>query len=98
MFEDEALQAMLRSQTVMTRAELDARNSSERPETFAEVVARKYNDPDVVFVTEKLPDLHMAFSDEIELEFDDMPGGKITAEEAKKRITEARAKLLQVSI
>ena len=80
----------------MSREELDARNNEERPETFEEVVAKLYNDPENIYYTELLPDLHFVYAEVIELDFNDMPGGKISAEDVKKKIAECRAKLIQV--
>ena len=93
---DEALAALRDRDRVMDREELDARNSDQRPETYEEVVARVYNDPDIVFYTEVLPDLHADFADCTSLEFAEMPGGNISAEDVKKKIGEARVNLMQV--
>ena len=80
----------------MDRDELDARRSDDRPETFKETVARLYNDADLHLETEALPDLHVSFNDPIVLSFDCMPGGAISAETIRARMSKARAKLLQV--
>jgi hypothetical protein len=95
--EDKALEAMKFKDSVMDKDELDARRSTDRPETFEEVVARLYNDASLHLETEPLPTLHTTFSETIELPFDSMPGGKITSETVKMRMSESRAKLLQVS-
>ena len=95
--EDEALKAMKFKDSVMDRDKLDARRSNDRPETFEEVVARLYNDPNLYLETKPLPNLHVSFTDPIPLPFDSMPGGMITAETMKGPMSEARAKLLQVS-
>jgi hypothetical protein len=81
---------------VLDREELDARNSDQQPETYDEVVARLYNDIDNVFFTESLPELHSDFAECMSLDFDDMPGGAITADDVKKKIGESRVKLMQV--
>lgn len=97
MCSDEALAALANQHKAKDREELGARNSQERPETHNEVVARVCKHNDVVFFTEESPDLHCFFGDMHDLDFQDMPGGEMTAEDAKKKIAEARAKLVQVS-
>lgn len=96
MVEDEAMVALRSRDDVMERDELDARNHINRPDTCDEVVARRHNDPDFVPSTVALPDLHEAFAEPILLPFNEMPGGALTASEVKKKITECRAKLMQV--
>jgi hypothetical protein len=75
---------------------LDARKHKERPTTFYEIVAEDFNDEDVVFYTECLPELHHVFAHEIELKFSKMPGGSITAEDVKIRFSSCRANLIHV--
>ena len=96
MFDDRAVISLKNSQQLKNREELDARNNEERPETFEEVVATLYNDPENVYYTELLPELHFVYADVMELDFTDMPGGKISAEDVKKKIAECRVKLIQV--
>jgi hypothetical protein len=60
-FAEETRDALMRLNDVMTRAELDARNSVERPENFFEAVARLFNDTNKIFVTDCVPDLHFHF-------------------------------------
>jgi hypothetical protein len=85
------------TKTVFEHDELDARNSDNRPETYEAVVARLYNDPDLDFYTESLPGLHDSFARPICLDYTLMPGGDISAEDVKKKVGDARAKLMQVS-
>ena len=73
---DEAKVSLAHWNRTLTREELDARNSSERPETYPEVVTRLWNDPNFVYTTEVLPELHELFSEAHELRFADMPGGR----------------------
>ena len=75
---------------------LTLETTRNRPETLWEVVTRLYNDNEVVITTPALPDLHEDFATVLKLKYEDMPGGHITVEEAKKRGTEAKAKLTQV--
>jgi hypothetical protein len=93
---DEAKVKLRQADTVMTRQELDARNSAVRPSTYYEKVAELYNS-DAIYITESLPDLHSTFADSTVLAFEDMPGGEITADEAKARLGDARAKMITVS-
>jgi hypothetical protein len=82
---DQARAAMAREQRTLTRVELDARNSDERPETADEVVARLFNDRTLVFWTPVCPNWHVDFSVSVELRAEDMAGGEITPEDVKKK-------------
>ena len=95
--DDRAIEALKVKNDCMDRDKLSARNHADRPETHDEVVARLYNDESFIPSTEALPDLHVTFSEEIELPFYTMPGGRITAELVKSKMSDARVKLLQVS-
>lgn len=96
--QDEAIEALKVRSDCLDKDELDAgQNHSDRPKTFEEIVADLYNDVSFVAITEALPDLHTDFAEPIALTFRDMPGGKITAETVKSRMSDARAKVLQVS-
>jgi hypothetical protein len=94
-FHEEVQPLLMSMNDVMDRSMLDARNSSARPETFFEAVARIFNDECVFFTTEILPDLHYSFAHPILLDLDDMPG-TVTPEEVKKRFADARAKLIKI--
>jgi hypothetical protein len=94
-FDDNARPLMLTKDDCMTRLELDGRNSSERPPSYYQVVADNYNS-DTVYVTKALPSLHDDFADQIVLRFQDLPGGSMTAEQVKNRLSDARAKLIPV--
>ena len=95
LFSEDARDALMNMNNVMTRPELDARNSAERPETLYEVVANLFNDPSNVYITEQVPDLHHVFAYPITLSFDDMPG-EVTPEEVKKRFANARAQMIKI--
>jgi len=97
MFEDRAKTALLITDRVKDRAELDAGVSTERPDTFEEAIASIYNDEAIVLTTDVLPNLHELFSDPMTLRFSERPGGESTAEEAKSRIGDAHAKIIQVT-
>jgi hypothetical protein len=94
-FDDNARPLMLTKDDCMTRLELDARNSSKRSPSYYQVVAENYNS-DTVYVTKALPSLHDDFADQIVLRFQDLPGGSMTAEQVKNRLSDARAKLIPV--
>lgn len=94
-FHEEVQPLLMSMNDVMDRSTLDARNSSARPETFFEAVARIFNDECVFFTTEILPDLHYSFAHPLLLDIDEMPG-PVTAEEVKKRFADARAKLIKI--
>lgn len=97
MVHDKALEAMKTKDRVFERDELDARNSEDRPETYEATVAKLYNDPDIEFYTEAMPALHEFYEESLYLDFNIMPGGEISAEDVKKKIGDAHAKLMQVS-
>jgi hypothetical protein len=81
---------------VMDKAQLSARNSDVRPQTYFELLAEKFNDPLITFTTESLPQLHMNFAEPIHINFKDMPG-KTNAEQMKRKVSGCRAALAQVS-
>ena len=80
----------------MARDELDARGHKDRPLAYDEIVVNLYNNETFVPVTEALPDMHNTFAQPMELPFAEMPGGKISSDAVKVRMSESRAKLLQV--
>ena len=97
MCEDECRSALAQWNRSMTREELDARNSAVRPMTHWQKVCDKHNDSDWVVIADPVPELHSDFEDSILLQLRDMPGGPLSsAEEARKKGAEARAKLMQV--
>jgi hypothetical protein len=95
LYHEKARPFFLTKDDVMDRSELDARNSDNRPPTVYEVVAELFNDPELVFELDPMPDLHHFFDRVYHLDFASMPG-PITAEEAKKRLADSRAKLLKL--
>jgi hypothetical protein len=97
MVHDDAMKLLPAKDLTYRRDELDAgANSNLRPMTYEAVVARVYNDPDIVFYTDINPELHVSYDESIELHFHSMPGGEIDGEDVKKKIGDARAKLMQV--
>jgi hypothetical protein len=96
MYDDRARPFFDSKDDVMTRTELDARNNEDRPPTVWEKIAELVNDQNHVYVLPARPELHQAFSSVLTLDYDDCCPGDLTADEAKKRIADARAKLMKV--
>jgi hypothetical protein len=94
---DEVRSALLCKDDTLPRQEMEARNHDERPLDFYELVTKYYNDDSIVITTAVLPELWYTWAYEHELYFHDMPGGEITPEDAKKRLSDCRAKLIYVS-
>jgi hypothetical protein len=94
--DDDVLELLKTSSDCMTRPELDARNSQERPPLYWQTIADKYNS-DEIYDSYALPEIHSRFAESIELKFSDMPGGAMTADDVKWRLGEARAKMIAVS-
>ncbi|CAB9501760.1 unknown protein [Seminavis robusta] len=92
---EEVRDLFVKSTQVHSRDELDARNSSERPETIWEAAARLYNDSDNVVLSSSLPDLHSAFAEVLDCSFEKMPG-LITPDEIKRRFGDSRARLIKM--
>jgi hypothetical protein len=95
--DDDVIVSLVRNMNVLTRAELDARNSEEKPPEYWVLIAEKFNDPNTVYVSYAVPELHSTFGQPITLTFENMPGGAITPDECKIRYGDARAKLISVS-
>jgi hypothetical protein len=91
--DDDARPYMLNKDDCMTRLELDGRNSEERPPTWFMKIAELYNS-NRVYVTAALPELDGVFTVPITLKFEEMAGGPITADIAKTRMDDARAKCI----
>ncbi|CAB9521596.1 unknown protein [Seminavis robusta] len=94
-FHDDNRELLMRTNKALTRDELDARNSDQRPVDYWEAVARIFNDDSYVFFSRMLPELHPTFADVIDLSFDKVPG-TISAQEARRRFSDCRAKLVKI--
>jgi hypothetical protein len=94
---DDEVKVLLRTnEGTMTHEELDARNSSERPPTCCwEKITELYNS-DKCYISYALPSLYISFGEPKVLLFNDMPGGPIIAEDAKTRLSDARAKVISI--
>ena len=97
MCDDRARSALSTRDDAWDRATLDARNNDDLLPNWCQVVAELCNNPEEVFTTESLPFLHTAFGEQIDLKFQDMPGGAIDAEDVKKRCADSRSSLITAS-
>ncbi|CAB9531585.1 unknown protein [Seminavis robusta] len=88
---DDVRKYLLEEGAVLDRPELDARNSDERPPTFWEALANKYNDDFWVATVEELPHLHRVFIIEQDIYQRDCPG-KVTADFIKRQWNQAKLK------
>jgi hypothetical protein len=93
MLDDNVREAFTKVHNVMSRSELDARNSSEKPKDFYELAADLYNDPDFNPVTSVYKDLHTDFSVSIELLYKNAPC-PVTPSKIKEKLADVRAKLV----
>jgi hypothetical protein len=75
---------------------IDARNLDAHPPSYYAKVAEHYNSNEL-FAMYKWPEVHEEFSEIKLLDVLDMPGGLITAEEVKTRLSDSLAKLIVVS-
>jgi len=96
-FADQAITALKCRDDKWSREMLDGRNLKDRPPTYWEVVAGLYNDDDLIFYTEALGDLHHCFKESIRLVLHKMPGGELSVEDCKKKISQAKTILTVVS-
>jgi hypothetical protein len=96
LIDDEVVDAFISCHAVMDRPELDARNSLERPPTFEETIAKKFNNPDFEPITRAIPDLHDDFRHPITLPFSAMPG-PVTPDFIANKLNDVKTKALHVS-
>jgi len=92
---DDVRETLVRSQDVLDRAQLDARNSVVAPPAFYEALKDKYNDESFIPTTRKLPDLYETFASPIVLPLDEMPG-PVTTDFIKKKWNDSKMKLTKV--
>jgi hypothetical protein len=90
--EDDVKEAYSKAFNVMTRAELDARNSSERPRGFYKLASERYNNYSYNPWTTTYPDLHDDFRRSIRLGREDAP--TTTPVKIKEKLADVRAKLV----
>lgn len=92
--EDDVVQTFCRRNDLLSHQELDARNSENRPLTFDEAAAKKFNDESFNPHSLELPKLHHDFANDVDLSLPS--GAKITPEQVKKRFADVRAKAVHV--
>jgi hypothetical protein len=95
LIEDDIRVEYTKTHEVLNRAELDGRNSAQRPPNFYEKASKLYNSPGFNPTTSIYPDLHSDFKDEIYLPYIDAPT-PVTPDKIKEKLGNLRAKLLQV--
>jgi hypothetical protein len=78
----------------MERDALDARNSPNRPKTWLEKIADKYNSEDYCPQSEVFPNLHDDFMQPVDLSLDHCPGVVKLTEQVKASIADRKAKLV----
>jgi hypothetical protein len=76
--------------------QIDARNMEVHPPSYYAKVAEYYNS-DKLIATYQWPEVADAFAEMKLLDFNDMPGGRISPDEVKTRLSDTRAKLIVVS-
>jgi hypothetical protein len=81
------------SQDTMTRQELDARNSSDKPPDFFDLAVKKFNDATWIPATLEFPDLHDDFKETFNLP---LRSYYMTRQKAKDLMTRMRAKLIKI--
>ena len=77
---DEVRDLYSRSQDVLDRQQLDARNSENRDPTFLEKMVSQFNDSTYIPISSELPDLHQDFTQPMILRLGD---DCLTIEKAK---------------
>jgi len=77
----------------MTREELDGRNSPERPMTWTEAIAAKFNDPTFTPSSEVLPELHGDYEESMDLRRSNCPCD-VTSDQVKSWVASHKTKLL----
>ena len=94
--DDSVKETFMHRHDTLNRPELDARNSAERPPTFEEACAQKFNDPSFVPMSLGVPSLHEDFATPIPLDFDESIG-LISPDQVKSRFADTKTKLTLVS-
>ena len=92
---DDVREAYIKRFDALNRDELDARDSSTKPPTVEETIAKTMNDVNYNPVSEFLPDLHGDFGLSRELSYDIMPRD-ITADEVKTKLADIKVKLFKI--
>jgi hypothetical protein len=94
--EDDIREAYVQRHDTPARDAFDARNCDERPASFYDLAAERFNSPEFNPTTNVYPDLHSDFAQSIELPFDTAPT-PVTAMKIKEKFGEVRSHLVRVS-
>ena len=94
LFEDKVLSLYEDSQTLLTRDELDARNSTDKKETYEEALTKKFNDIQFIPHSSKLGHIHSSFSSSFLLPLNEF---KMTPERVKDVMMGVKTKLIDLT-
>ena len=94
LFEDEVLSLYEDSQTLLTRDELDARNLTDKKETYEEALTKKFNDIQFIPHSSKLGHIHSSFSSSFLLPLNEF---KMTPERVKDVMMGVKTKLIDLT-
>ena len=75
---------------------MEARKHDNCPITFYEIVAEDFNNDDIRFTTQAVPELSYKFAHPSDLYFHDMPGGAITTDDVKSWYSASHASLIHL--
>ena len=81
-------------QTLLTREELDARNSTDKKETYKEALTKKFNDIQFIPHSSKLGHIHSTFSSSFPLPLNEF---KMTPERVKDVMMGVKTKLIDLT-
>jgi hypothetical protein len=93
LLEDDVKLAFIHRHDCMDQHALDARNHNDRPPTFEEACAEKFNDTSFIPSTVEAPTLHSDYAESFELLFDEELG-PVTPEQVKTRMADTKTKLM----
>jgi len=93
LMETNVKESFLARHNIMTREELDGRNSPERPMTWTEAIAAKFNDPTFTPSSEVLPELHGDYEESMDLRRSNCPCD-VTSDQVKSWVASHKTKLL----
>lgn len=94
LFEEEVRSLYEESQAVLSREELDARNSADRKETYEEALTEVFNSKNFIPYSSKLGHLHSAFSTSFPLPLNDL---KMSPEKVKDIMMGVKGKLIDLT-
>ena len=89
------MEAMKNEYNILSRSELDARNSSSRPKSLNEILANKMNDDNYNPKSRVLPDLHYTFLESRDLSKKKCMSANVTPDQVKSKRADIRVKLMK---